>query len=89
MAENRVRPILRCIGSAALLALSPSGAFAAEDAQCVAHVEKVIAEAPVEKIGHAITSDSIRIHLGNSLAHFFRHQAFSDTGRDRILRETP
>lgn len=44
MAENRLRLILRCIGPAALLALSSLGAFAAEDAQCIAHVEKVIAD---------------------------------------------
>jgi D-alanyl-D-alanine carboxypeptidase len=41
MAQNRLRLIVRCIGSAALLALSVTAAFAA--GQCVENVDKVIA----------------------------------------------
>jgi D-alanyl-D-alanine carboxypeptidase len=46
MTENKIRLIIRCIGSGALLALSSIGAFAAEG-QCVANIEKVIADGTV------------------------------------------
>jgi D-alanyl-D-alanine carboxypeptidase len=44
MVETGVPLFLRCIGPVALLALSPLAALAAGNAQCVANVDKVIAD---------------------------------------------
>jgi D-alanyl-D-alanine carboxypeptidase len=43
MTDNRIRPIVCCIGSVALHALFSQGALAAENGQCVGNIEKVIA----------------------------------------------
>ncbi len=47
MSDNGIRLILRWTSSVALLAFSAAGAFAAENAQCVAEVEKVIANGAI------------------------------------------
>jgi len=46
MTEKKLRLIAGCIGSVALLALSSTGAFAAEG-QCVANIDKVIANGAI------------------------------------------
>src|SRR5262245_4526851 len=43
MEKNEVLRVARCVGSVCLLAISPLSGYAAESAQCVANVEKVIA----------------------------------------------